>query len=82
MAKKKASIPKNESKRDRFKRVVTPRVNKALKMIGLVGNQAGTAYEYTSNDIEEIMSVLREKVDAVENQYMGKGKAESGFKLR
>lgn len=82
MAKKKIVIPKNETKRDRFKRVVTPRVNKALKYIGLVGNQAGGAYEYKKEDVADIMAALRDAVDSVEAQYSGEGKAESGFKLR
>lgn len=82
MAKKKSTIPKNESKRDRFKRVVTPRVNKALKMIALVANQAGAAYEYKPEDIESIITVLRDAVTAVESKYLCKGEQSVGFKLR
>lgn len=82
MAKKKKVIPKNESKRDKFKRVVTPRVNKALKNIGLIGNQAGAAYEPTKDDVADIMAALRAKVDEVENQYLGQGQTQGGFKLR
>ena len=82
MAKKKNTVPKEETKREKFKRVVTPRVNKALKMIALVGNQAGAAYEYTPDDVEDIIAALRDEVTAVENKYLGKGEQSAGFKLK
>jgi len=71
----------DESKKDRFKRVVTPRVNKALKAIGLVGNQAGAAYEYTPKDIGTIIAALSKAVADVQAQYSAQGKADAGFKL-
>lgn len=82
MAKKKNTIPKSETKREKFKRVVTPRVNKAIKVIGLVGNQAGAAYEYTDDDVTYIIEALHDAVEIVENKYRGKGSADAGFKLR
>lgn len=81
MAKKKSTVPENETKQAKFKRVVIPRVNKALRAIELVGNQSGSAYAYTDKDIDVIVDALTDAVSAVEARYKGKGKADAGFKL-
>lgn len=81
MAKKKSVVPENETKQAKFKRVVVPRVNKALKAIELVGNQSGSAYAYNSKDIDVIINALQEAVMLVESRYRGQGKADAGFKL-
>lgn len=83
MAKRKKSNSgkPSEDKHERFKRVVTPRVKKAIKAIGLIGNQAGSAYEYTEQDIAYIMGSLRGACDAVEKRYTSSGKQEVDFTL-
>jgi len=79
MAKKKVTIPKNENKRDKFKRVFTPKVNKALSSIRLIGNGAGAAYEPTAEDVAGMLAKLREEVDALEERYTSKGSSKGGF---
>jgi len=81
MAKKKNKDKPAEDKHDKFVRVVTPRVKKALKAIGLIGNQAGSAYSYTEQDIAYIMGALRGACDAVEKRYASSGKQEVDFTL-
>lgn len=81
MGKKKTTTPKDENKHDKFKRVVTPRVNKAIKAIELVGNQAGAAYEPTKDDIATIITTLHETVDKVDKVYNTKGTAKGSFSL-
>ena len=81
MAGRKSVIPKDESKADRFKRVVQPRVNKAIKAIRLVGNQAGSTYEFTAKQIENIGLALHKEVDVMIKQYATAGKADAGFTL-
>lgn len=78
---KKKVVNPDETKRERFIRVVTPRVKKALKAIGLIGNQAGSAYEYTEQDVAYIMGSLRGACDAVEKRYASSGKQEVDFSL-
>jgi len=70
-----------ENKHDKFKRVVTPRVNKALKAIKLVGNQAGAAYAPAKEDIMNIIMALHGAVDEVEKMYVLKGTAKGSFTL-
>jgi len=81
MGKKNKKGKTEAEKRADFKRVVTPRVKKALKAISLIGNQAGSAYSYTEDDVSFIMAALRNKVDAVEKRYLGGGKQEVDFSL-
>ena len=81
MGKKANRAPRNETKNEKFKRVVIPRVNKALKAIELVGNQSGSAYAYTEKDVSVIIDALHDAVIAVESRYKGKGKADAGFRL-
>lgn len=73
MKQKKKSDKPAEDKRAKFKRVVTPRVKKALKFIKLIGNQSGSAYTYTEDDVTMIIGSLRDAVDAVEKRYRQKG---------
>lgn len=70
---------KYKDKHEAFLAVVTPRVNKALKAIELIGNQAGAAYAPTPAEIDEMFTVLRNKVAEIEHQYKGGGSQVMGF---
>lgn len=69
-------IPKDESKAARFIRVVTPRVNKAVKAIKQIGFCSASNYEYTSKQLDQIVIAL----DAAQNEIVAKfaGKKEEG----
>lgn len=81
MAKRKSRIPENETKAQCFKRVVEPRVNRAIKAIALVGSTSGNAYEYSKADVDAIMYVLSNAVVAIRKRFEGKGAAAAGFSL-
>lgn len=81
MAKRKSTAPKDESKKDKFRRIVEPRVGKAIKFIGLIGNCAGSEYEYGTTDVARIMVALQDAVTQLEEQFTSKGAKQSGFKL-
>jgi len=81
MAKRKSTVPKDESKRDKFKRIVQPRVRKALKTIRLIGNCSGTAYEYTPKDVAEIVAALQTEIEQLGSRYESKGVADVDFNL-
>ena len=78
--KKKQGKAQDEKHRD-FIRVVTPRVKKALKAIGLIGNQAGSAYVSTQDERHKIFGTLHEAVSAVEKRYSNKGSEDVDFSL-
>lgn len=69
MEKRISKVPENESKNERFKRVVGDRVNKAVKVIERVGNCAGAGYEYTPEEAEAVITALESAVADVKNKY-------------
>lgn len=72
MVKRKKSDKPTVDKHETFLRVVTPRVKKALKAIGLIGNQAGVAYAPTVEEVTLMFKAIRKKVDETEKLYLGK----------
>jgi len=81
MAKSKTNVPKNETKPAKFKRLVEPRVSKAIKSIGLIGNCAGGAYEYTADDVAKIAAALENATEQLSQRFASKGVQAGGFTL-
>lgn len=82
MAKRsKNAVPKDETKRDKFKRIVELRVRKALKAITLVGNCASPAYEYNADDIAAIVGALQCAIEQLDTAYRSKGVQRIDFNL-
>jgi len=46
--------PSDESRRDRFIRIATPRIERALNSIRLLGNLASANYEWGPEDVAKI----------------------------
>ena len=54
---------KNETSRERFKRLATQRTNEALKRLKILGNCANRQlYEYDERDVELIFTAIEKKV--------------------
>ena len=68
----------NESKADKFKRLAEPRVDNTLKKIKILGNLAGSGYEYSPEQVEKILTSLKSAVDEVEKKFQ-KGLNRKGF---
>lgn len=81
MAKKKQEVPKEETKAARFRRVIEPRVRKALKAIRLVGSVTGSTYEYDAEQIAHITAVLQDAVSKAVSGLEGKSDSRDGFSL-
>jgi len=73
------SIPKDESKSDRFVRVVTPRVNKAVKAIKQIGFCSASTYEYKPQQLEAIMMALADAQNEIVAKFAGKKDAQEEF---
>ncbi|GEM_PF-607570 len=58
-----------ESKEDKFKRLVEPRVSSTLHKIKIIGNLASNQYAFTADQVEKIMTSLRTAVDEVEQKF-------------
>lgn len=60
----------SETKRDKFVRLAENRVNNALKQIELIGNLSNTrAYEYTKEDIDDILKTLKSALADLEHIF-------------
>lgn len=75
------ATPTDETKQEKFKRVVQPRVCKVLRGINLIGNCASNAYAYTPDDIANITAALLTAVTQLEERFKSKGKQEVSFTL-
>ena len=67
--KRSRTIPENETAADRFKRLAEARVNKALKILGHIGNLASSQYESTPEQKTRIVEVLSDAVVAIEDRF-------------
>lgn len=70
-----------ETKSQRFGRIVEPRVQRALVAIGRVGNCGNRAlYDYTSEEIEAIFAAFSKKLSETRARFQPKG-SEAQFRL-
>ncbi len=67
-----------ESKADKFKRLVEPRVDSTLKKIKIIGNLSSSGYDYTAEQVDKVITSLRSAVDEVEKKFQ-KGLNRKGF---
>ena len=81
MGKKKNDTNKPVDKHADFLRVQTPRVNKALKALGLLANGAGAAYAPTDREVANMFATLRQKLSDVEACFTEGVTLENGFKF-
>lgn len=71
-----------ESKSDRFRRVVTPRVNRAIKALNGVAACTGGRYEYTEAQRDKILEAIGAAANNVRTKLLQeKTDAPSGFTL-
>lgn len=60
----------NETKNERFRRVVAPRVGKALKALEQIERCANRlTYEYTDEEVEKLKGALIERLRAIDKAY-------------
>ncbi len=73
------SAPKEESKAERFKRVVSPRVGKAIKAIAVIGYCAGSTYEYTPKQVDAIILALNKATLTLIDKFAAKSDKQDSF---
>ena len=62
----------NETKRERFVRIVEARTNRIIDNLRLLGNCSSKSnYEYTDEDIKKIFGAIEREVKATKNRYLG-----------
>ena len=78
-----ATVAPDETKAEKFKRLASNRTSDALASIKSISNLSNTAnYEYTDDQIERILGVLRIELEYLENAFKVTGtKKKNGFSL-
>lgn len=61
-----------QDKRSDFKRLIIPRLEKALKAIKVIGNLSAGQYAYTESEAEKVVQALRLATDQVEGKFFKK----------
>lgn len=62
----------NETKEERFVRIAEPRVSRACKAVSLLGNLAGSGYEYTEEQVSSMFGAVQEALDTARAQFKKK----------
>ena len=70
-----------ETARQRFVRLATKRVVKAIKAIQLVGNLSGAAYQYDERDVNKIFDAIQTEVDQARSKFSKREKGKIVFSL-
>lgn len=52
-----------ETKGQRFVRIAEPRVTRACKAVSLLGNLAGSSYEYTEEQVDAMFGAVQRALD-------------------
>ncbi len=62
--------PKNESKRERFKRLAQARTNRVLKTLKILGNCAERSrYEYLKEDVERVFAAVDRRLNKTKARF-------------
>ena len=61
-----------QDKRADFKRLLIPRLDKAIKAIKVIGNLSASQYAFTEGEAEKVIQALRLATDQVEGQFFKK----------
>lgn len=70
------TAPVNETNAQKFKRLGDKRTIAALEKIRLIGNLAGSGYDYTPEQVDKIENVLMETISSTINRFRTRGKKE------
>lgn len=52
-----------ETKQQKFVRIAEPRVTRACKAVSLLGNLAGSSYEYTEEQVDAMFGAVQKALD-------------------
>ena len=61
-----------QDKRADFKRLLIPRLEKAIKAIKVIGNLSASQYAFTEGEAEKVIQALRLATDQVEGRFFKK----------
>ncbi|WP_373163446.1 hypothetical protein [Agathobaculum sp. Marseille-P7918] len=63
-----------ETKQQKFVRIAEPRVTRACKAVSLLGNLAGSNYEYTEEQVDAMFGAVQKELDNARAAFSQKDK--------
>ncbi|GAG62174.1 unnamed protein product, partial [marine sediment metagenome] len=70
MAKQKTNIPSDETKEEKFRRVIDPRIKKTLRALDQVaGMPLQPTYNVSENDGKQVLAILKKSYDKLVDNY-------------
>lgn len=63
-----------ETKQQKFVRIAEPRVTRACKAVILLGNLAGSNYEYTEEQVDAMFNAVQQALDNARAAFIQKNK--------
>lgn len=74
-------MAKDESKRDRFKRLAATRTSAVLRKLKVLGNCASrSTYDYSADDVRKIFTAIEGKLKEVKSKF-SESSTDDDFKL-
>lgn len=70
-----AQAPKDETPSERFSRLASKRVTKAVKAIRNIGTLSGRSYQRTDEQVQAVLAYLKDAVKYVEGCFAAPDKA-------
>lgn len=68
-----SKVPENETKEDRFKRIVVKRTKLCIKFLNNIGNCSNTAvYGYTPEQINHVFDTIKKAYDNAKEKFAAK----------
>lgn len=64
-----------ETKQQKFVRIAEPRVTRACKAVRLLGNLAGSNYEYTEEQVDAMFGAVQQELDKARSAFCKADKA-------
>lgn len=66
---KKSTTPKDETKAQKFSRLASARVSRAVKVIAAIGKLSGSGYEYAPEQIAKVGEHLKNAVNGAMRKF-------------
>lgn len=71
-----------EKDREKFIRLANKRVNRAIKVLQLIGNLSSRSnYDYTEEDVRKIFDALKSELQSCEQRFQAGSKESGAFRL-
>ena len=69
----------NETRAEKFLRIAPSRIDKVIHSLDILGNLAGSSYEYTPEQVEKMFAAIQTKMDSTKSRFEREKKTDDKF---